>query len=272
MMIARRVRDGFSRWLALAAIGAFLSFTMLPAALAQEQAGAGSRKVGGVKSGGRSGTSVGIGIGVIGGINLLNKLSQPSSKSTKRTKRTTYGSKKERESSGSTRSAKEDEGNSKKQDSEITADRKSGDGDKKDNAGQDDASKADAKTAGGKSGAEEASASKETPGSKTPVATGAIGSPAAGSAGVAATGAATAAAVAAENVEISSRTDIRAAQEHLKYMGYDVPELTGTLDLKTKIAIMQFQDSIGTDATGVLTGKELQLLSSKVSEMTAKAQ
>jgi hypothetical protein len=43
-------------------------------------------------------------------------------------------------------------------------------------------------------------------------------------------------------------------------MGYDVPRASGSMDLKTKVAIMQFQDSIGAPTTGVLTREQLQML------------
>jgi N-acetyl-anhydromuramyl-L-alanine amidase AmpD len=61
------------------------------------------------------------------------------------------------------------------------------------------------------------------------------------------------AAPASNATPISTPAEITSAQEHLRYMGYDVPQATGTLDLKTKIAIMQFQESIGAQTTGVLT-------------------
>jgi len=62
---------------------------------------------------------------------------------------------------------------------------------------------------------------------------------------------------------ISTPAEITSAQNHLKYMGYAVPEATGTIDLKTKIAIMQFQDSIGGPVTGVLTMDQMQTLFQK---------
>ncbi|MEI9902387.1 MAG: peptidoglycan-binding domain-containing protein [Hyphomicrobium sp.] len=68
---------------------------------------------------------------------------------------------------------------------------------------------------------------------------------------------------------IASNSEIKAAQQHLQYMGYDVRDISGTLDLKTKIAIMQFQDSIGQPSTGVMTVKQLQTLFLKVAEKTA---
>lgn len=70
---------------------------------------------------------------------------------------------------------------------------------------------------------------------------------------------------------ISSNSEIKAAQEHLRYLGYDVPEANGAVDLKTKIATMQFQESIGAEATGKLTVEQLQALFMKVSEKTATA-
>jgi peptidoglycan hydrolase-like protein with peptidoglycan-binding domain len=39
--------------------------------------------------------------------------------------------------------------------------------------------------------------------------------------------------------------EIKAAQQHLKFMGYDIVQENGTVDPKTKSAVMQFQDSIG---------------------------
>lgn len=87
---------------------------------------------------------------------------------------------------------------------------------------------------------------------------------AAGGAAAIATGAA-----AGEATAIASNSEIKAAQQHLQYMGYDVRDVSGTLDLKTKIAIMQFQDSIGESSTGILTVKQLQTLFLKASERTA---
>ena len=59
---------------------------------------------------------------------------------------------------------------------------------------------------------------------------------------------------------ISTPAEITSAQEHLKFLGYDVPEASGTMDLKTKIAIMQFQDAIGAPTTGLLSREQLQRL------------
>ena len=72
-----------------------------------------------------------------------------------------------------------------------------------------------------------------------------------------------------ESPTISTPSEIKAAQEHLKYMGYEVPEINGKVDLKTKIAVMQFQDSLGEESTGSLTIKQLQTLFLKVSQRTA---
>jgi peptidoglycan hydrolase-like protein with peptidoglycan-binding domain len=63
---------------------------------------------------------------------------------------------------------------------------------------------------------------------------------------------------------ISTPDEIMSAQQHLKFMGYDVPQANGILDLKTKIAVMQFQESAGKPTTGQLTYEELQMLFQKV--------
>lgn len=65
---------------------------------------------------------------------------------------------------------------------------------------------------------------------------------------------------------ISTPAEITAAQEHLKYLGYDVQTTSGTLDLNTRIAAMKYQDSIGAPATGELTVEQLQLLFRKAAE------
>jgi hypothetical protein len=62
---------------------------------------------------------------------------------------------------------------------------------------------------------------------------------------------------------ITSASEIKAAQQHLKYMGYDVPSADGALDLKTKIAVMQFQHSLGAPTTGTLTVQQLRTLFSQ---------
>lgn len=63
---------------------------------------------------------------------------------------------------------------------------------------------------------------------------------------------------------ISASDEIKAAQQHLRFMGYDIPHETGTMDVKTKSAVMQFQDSIGEPVTGDLTTDQLQMLFMKV--------
>lgn len=63
---------------------------------------------------------------------------------------------------------------------------------------------------------------------------------------------------------ISASDEIKAAQQHLRFMGYDIPQETGTMDAKTKSAVMQFQDSIGAPVTGDLTTDQLQMLFVKV--------
>src|SRR5262245_49797272 len=69
---------------------------------------------------------------------------------------------------------------------------------------------------------------------------------------------------------ISTREEIKSAQEHLRYLGYDIPDATGALDLKTKIAIMQFQESAGISTTGILTVEQLQLLFRTAAERQAR--
>lgn len=59
---------------------------------------------------------------------------------------------------------------------------------------------------------------------------------------------------------LSTPDEITSAQEHLRFLGYDVAATTGVLDLNTKIAIMKFQDAIGAPATGELTVQQLQRL------------
>src|SRR5262245_37015512 len=69
---------------------------------------------------------------------------------------------------------------------------------------------------------------------------------------------------------ISAPAEVTSAQEHLRYLGYDVPAATGAVDLKTKFAIMQFQESIGAPSTGALTVEQLQALFVKAAEREAK--
>ena len=65
---------------------------------------------------------------------------------------------------------------------------------------------------------------------------------------------------------ISTPAEIKAAQDHLRYLGYDLPVNNGTSDLNTKIAIMKYQDSIGAPSTGFLTVEQLQTLFMKAAE------
>lgn len=190
---------------------------------------------------------VGIGLGVAGGLSVLNELSKvgttkkgkssKSSASGKSSKKKTYGSKSK--GSGSSTAKKDDD------DSGTTG--------KADESAEESASTT-------------ATGSVDAARQPTPAA---VQSAPSGTAALAATG--VAATAASDAKTISSKSEIKSAQEHLKYMGYDVPELNGTLDLKTKIAVMQFQDSIGAESTGNLTVKQLQTLFVKVAEKTAKA-
>lgn len=191
------------------------------------------------------GRGVAIGVGVVGGLILLNALSQAgksartgkSSKShaTKKSKKKTYGSNK-----GGSRSSSA----SRKEAEEPKADKNSEKGVSTD------------ATVGGD--AEAALAASTTTTQPTTLAV---------------TGVASTAALERNEPEtISSEPEIKAAQEHLRYMGYDVPEVNGKLDLKTKVATMLFQESIGEESTGVLTVAQLQALFSKVAERTANVQ
>ena len=69
--------------------------------------------------------------------------------------------------------------------------------------------------------------------------------------------------------KISTSAEITAAQQHLKYLGYDIPAETGAVDLKTKIAIMQYQESLHAPTTGELTVEQLQGLFKKAAEKQA---
>jgi Putative peptidoglycan binding domain len=113
----------------------------------------------------------------------------------------------------------------------------------------------------------------DQPNSAAPAVT-AVAAPAATVGAVAAPAAALAAATGKETSPtaetISTPEEIKSAQEHLRYLGYDVPDATGALDLKTKIAIMRFQDSAGDSSTGVLTVEQLQLLFKQASERQAR--
>ncbi len=71
---------------------------------------------------------------------------------------------------------------------------------------------------------------------------------------------------------ISTPEEIKSAQQHLKYMGYDVPEATGTPDTKTRSAVMKFQESIKAPVTGDLTSEQLQMLFMKVAGQSVAGQ
>jgi len=65
---------------------------------------------------------------------------------------------------------------------------------------------------------------------------------------------------------ISTELEIAAAQEHLRFLGYDVPANSGKLDLNTKITVMKYQESIGAEPTGAITTEQLQSLFVKAAE------
>jgi hypothetical protein len=68
---------------------------------------------------------------------------------------------------------------------------------------------------------------------------------------------------------ISTPDEIKAAQQHLSYMGYDVTA-TGRLDARTRSAFSAFQRSINAEATGILTYDQLQALFQKAASLAAK--
>lgn len=59
---------------------------------------------------------------------------------------------------------------------------------------------------------------------------------------------------------ISTPSEIVAAQEHLRYLGYDVSAISGVVDPATRSAVMKYQQSLGAPATGDLTVEQLQAL------------
>ena len=68
---------------------------------------------------------------------------------------------------------------------------------------------------------------------------------------------------------ISTPDEIKAAQQHLNYMGYDIPA-TGKLDARTRSAFNVFQRSIDAEPTGILTHDQLQTLFVKAASLAAK--
>lgn len=74
----------------------------------------------------------------------------------------------------------------------------------------------------------------------------------------------------AASVKISTPAEITSAQEHLRYLGYDIPSTSGSVDLATKIAIMKYQDSLKAEPTGELTVEQLQQLYKLAAERQKK--
>ena len=68
---------------------------------------------------------------------------------------------------------------------------------------------------------------------------------------------------------ISTPDEIKAAQQHLNYMGYDI-SATGKLDARTRSAFTAFQRSIDAEPTGILTYDQLQALFGKAASLAAK--
>ncbi|MDQ8700622.1 peptidoglycan-binding domain-containing protein [Hyphomicrobium sp. LHD-15] len=191
--------------------------------------------IGPAKAGSRG---VGVGIGVGAGLQILNQLSKgtTASKGTAK-KRTATGTSKK-----TTKKAKQP----------------------RDNGGEEKITSKD-KDASEQTQVEAAAEKQPSPP--------AAASAAAAAAAVAAptvTGAVPTVAGPAPNL-ISTKEEVTSAQEHLRYLGYDVPTTTGVLDLNTKIAIMKFQDSIGAQATGGLTVEQLQRLYARADEQQKRA-
>lgn len=69
---------------------------------------------------------------------------------------------------------------------------------------------------------------------------------------------------------IRTPDEIKAAQQHLSYMGYDIPAASGTLDAHTRSAFSAFQRSIDAEPTGILTYDQLQALFEKAASLAAK--
>ena len=82
----------------------------------------------------------------------------------------------------------------------------------------------------------------------------------------------TPAAVKTAVATISTPEEIKFAQQHLKFLGYDLPEPNGILDAKTKGAIMLYQESIKAPTTGELTLDQLPMLAQKVASQNEPAQ
>lgn len=170
--------------------------------------------------------SIGVGIGVGTGLQILNQLSKGGSGSTRKrsySKKTGTG-----HSIKSTKKGK-------------TQPRNDNDRAKTATSKADDGGEAPSKSNGKEAGV----APNSQPGASATIAT------------VPAT---TAALPAGAGNFISTREEITSAQEHLRYLGYEVPATSANLDLDTKIAVMKFQDSIGAEATGALTTEQLQRL------------
>lgn len=71
---------------------------------------------------------------------------------------------------------------------------------------------------------------------------------------------------------ITTPDEILAAQQHLQTLGYDVPEPDGLINVRTKSAVLLFQESIKAPITGDLTREQLLLLFQKVAKQDQPAQ
>ncbi len=182
---------------------------------------------------------IGIGLGVVTGLSVLNKLDTGKTRRSRSTKHRVATKK----SSGSSRKSHDD-------DEETPAKKATEEKDGNPTSGQNaegNGKLSDAKPADEKEGdTRPASASMTNEPGKSaksdPVRDGAPGVPGGDP----------------RAAKIATLAEISTAQEHLRYLGYDVKGTNGVLDLETKIAIMKFQDSIGAPATGDLTVGQLQ--------------
>lgn len=171
--------------------------------------------------------SRGVGIGVGTGLQLLNDLAKSGSKKGGVSKKKRYDADKR---SGS--KAKKKPRNDEREPETVS---KSGEELEASKAQDDDAPKGP--------GSEAAPAAVPAAAATAPAATAALPS---------ATG-------ASSNL-ISTPEEMASAQQHLRYLGYELSAEGGKLDLSTRIAIMKFQDSIGAQTTGSLTVEQLQRL------------
>lgn len=184
-----------------------------------------------------------VGIGVGTGLQILNELSKAGTTKKRSAKKKTYKAQEKKSPSKTAKRPRDDEESAPKSASK----------------GDDDAAGQESTEAQGET------APAPQPAATTPAATAATAATAA-----AATGALPDPAAAAPSV-ISTPQEISSTQEHLRYLGYNVPSPAGVLDVDTKIAIMKFQDSIKAEPTGVITAAQLRRLYTLADEKQKQA-